>query len=364
MANKKDYYEVLGVSKNANEDELKKAYKKLAKQYHPDLNKHEDHAEEKFKEISEAYGILSDQGKRQKYDQFGHDGLNMNGGGGGFGDFGFGDIFDSFFGGGFSQTRRNGPRKGPDIREYAKISFEEAAFGVKRKIKVNRYEDCDTCTGSGAKPGTKKETCKHCNGSGQVKVQQNTLFGSFVNVKACDVCRGEGSIITEKCPTCNGSGKQRKQRTIEVNIPAGIDNGQSISIRGEGGVGENDGPNGNLIVTIAVLKHKIFNRNGYEVFNIQNISYAQATLGDTIKIPTLDGEIEYDISPGTQNGDKFRLRGKGIPSLRTSHRGDQIVEISVHVPKKLSKEQKELLYKYAETFGEKPTGKKKGLFNI
>lgn len=363
MANKRDYYEVLGINKSSSDDEIKKAYRKLAKQFHPDVNSENKDAEEKFKEINEAYEVLSNSQKKAKYDQFGHDGLNMNGGSGqgGFG-FDVNDIFSSFFGGGSTQQRRNGPRKGPDIREYATISFEEAAFGVTKKIKVNRYEDCDACTGSGAKPGTKKETCKHCHGTGQVKVQQNTLFGSFVNVKTCDACHGEGTIITEKCDMCHGTGKERKQRTIEVKIPAGIDNGQSLSVREEGGVGEKGGPNGNLIVTISVAKHKTFTREDTTVFSKVFISYPQAALGDEVSIETLDGEIKYDIDNGTQNGAKIHLKGKGIPSLRNGHRGEHIIEVVVDVPKKLSKEQKKILTEFAKTFGDTPVGKKKGLF--
>ncbi|MBN2851361.1 MAG: molecular chaperone DnaJ [Clostridia bacterium] len=364
MAAKKDYYEVLGINKNASDEEIKKAYRKLAKQHHPDLNKDEK-AEDNFKQVSEAYEVLSDAKKRAQYDRFGHEGLNQNGGSGfgqgGFG-FDFGDIFDSFFGGGFSQTRRNGPSKGADIREHTRITFEEAAFGVTKKIKINRYEDCDTCTGTGAKPGTKKEACQHCHGTGQVKVQQSTLFGSFVNVKTCDVCQGEGTIIVEKCTDCNGTGKIRKQRTIEVKIPAGIDDGQSISIRNEGGVGDKGGPNGNLIVTISVEKHKFLQRSGYDVYCRIPISFVQASLGDTIEVETLDGMIKHDIPSGTQNQTTFKLKGRGITSLRTGHRGDQIIEVVVEVPTKLNKEQKELLTKFAATFGETTSGKKKGIF--
>ena len=362
MANKRDYYEILGVSKSTKGDELKKAYRKLAKQYHPDINHDNKDAEAKFKELSEAYEVLSDEKKRAQYDQYGHEGLNMNGGqSSGFG-FDVSDIFESFFGGGFSQSRRNGPRKGPDIREHVRIKFDQAAFGITEKIKVNRYEECDTCLGSGAKPGTKKEACKHCHGSGQVKVQQNTLFGSFVNVKTCDVCHGEGSIIIERCSVCNGNGKVRNQKTIEVKIPAGIADGQSLSIRNEGGVGEKGGPNGNLIVTVSVTKDKFFTRVGNDVHCKIPIAFVQAALGDTIIVKTLDGDIKYDINPGTQNAMKFRLRGKGIPSLRSGHRGDQIIEVYVEVPTKLSKEQKELLGKLALTFGKTTTGKRKGLF--
>jgi len=364
VANKRDYYEVLGISKNSSDDEIKKAYRKLAKKYHPDVNNENHDAEERFKEINESYETLSNPQKKAQYDQFGHDGLNMNGGGFNQGGFGFdmGDIFSSFFGGGSSQSRRNGPRKGPDIREYVKITFEEAAFGVTKKIKVTRYEHCDTCSGTGAKPGTKKTGCKHCHGTGQVRVQQNTLFGSFVNVRTCDVCNGEGTIIVEKCPSCHGSGKERKQRTIEVKIPAGIDNGQSLSIRGEGGVGEKEGPNGNLIVTVSINQHNTFKREGINVYSKVSISYPQAALGDTIMIDTLDGDVNYDISSGTQNGAKIRLRGKGIPSLRNGNRGDHIIEIFVEVPTKLTKEQKNILNSFAKTFGHVPIGKKKGIF--
>lgn len=361
MADKRDYYEILGVERGASDAELKKAYRQKAKKYHPDINQDNHEAEAKFKEANEAYEILSDAKKKAQYDQFGHEGVNQNGQGG-FGGFDMGDIFGSFFGGGFSQGRsKNSPRKGSDIREYTRLTFEESAFGVTKSIHIYRHEDCDTCSGSGAKPGTKPEACKTCHGTGEVRVQQNTLFGQFVNVQTCSACHGEGTIIKEKCFECHGRGKVKKKRTIEVKIPGGIADGQSLSIREEGEPGTNHGPNGNLIVTVKVDKHKEFERVKDNVISLYHISFVQAALGDKVMINTLDGEVEHKIEDGTQNKDKITLRDKGFPSLRTGRRGNHIVEIVVDVPKKLNKEQKEALKKFNETMGGKHN-KKKGIF--
>ncbi|MDX1359200.1 MAG: molecular chaperone DnaJ [Clostridia bacterium] len=361
MADKRDYYEVLGVSKDASDEDIKKAYRKLAKQFHPDVNKDDPKAEQKFKEASEAYEILSDSNKRARYDQFGHEAPGM-GGGGGFGGFGgFGgveDIFESFFGGfGSSSSRRTGPRKGADIREHITIEFEEAAFGVKKSVNVLRHEHCSDCEGTGAKPGTEPEECGKCHGTGRVRVRQNTLFGQFVNEQTCDTCRGSGKIIKEHCTNCRGTGLVRKTRKIDINVPAGIDNGHTISLRGEGEPGQRGGPPGDLLVTVRVKSHKEFIRNGTNILLKITVSFTQAALGADIEIPTIDGKVKYKIHDGTQSGDKFRLRGKGIPSLRTGHRGDQIVEVFVEVPRKLNRKQKAALKEYAEVMGE---GKKSG----
>lgn len=354
MAEKRDYYEVLGVKRDAGEDEIKKSYRRLAKQFHPDVNQDDPRAEHKFKEISEAYEVLSDSNKRARYDQYGHN--DPGAGGSGFGGFGFGgveDIFESFFGGfGGSSSRRTGPRKGADIREHVVIEFEEAAFGVKKSINVLRHEHCPKCEGTGAKAGTEPEQCSKCHGSGRVRVKQNTLFGQFVNEQTCDACSGTGKIIKEHCENCKGTGTVRKTRKIDLNIPAGIDNGHTISLRGEGEPGTKGGPNGDLLVTVKVKSHKEFIRNGTNLHLHISISFTQAALGAEIEIPTIDGKVKYKIHEGTQSGDKFRMRNKGMPSLRTGARGDLIIEVFVEVPKKLSRKQKAALKNYAVLMGE------------
>ncbi len=357
MAEKRDYYEVLGVSKGASDDDIKKAYRAAAKKCHPDLNPgKEKEAEEKFKEVNEAYDVLKDAEKRQRYDQFGHAGVDPSYGGGGgaysggFGGFDMGDIFDSFFGGGFGSrghsANKNGPKKGKDIQQDLSITFEEAAFGVKKEVIIYRMETCKTCNGSKAKAGTKPATCGSCGGSGQVRSVQRTPFGNFQSTTTCQQCRGAGEVISEPCTDCKGTGQIRHQRKIEVNIPAGIDNGQTISIRGEGSSGIKGGPHGDLYITINIKKHEVFTRQGFDVVLDMPISFVSAALGDTVRVPTLDGEVEYKIPEGTQTGTVFKFKGKGIPHLQARGRGDQYVKVNVEVPKGLNEKQKELLREF------------------
>lgn len=371
MADKRDYYEVLGVSKSATEDEIKKAFRKQSKKYHPDLNPGDKEAEEKFKEVNEAYQVLSDADKKARYDRFGHAGVDPNygagGAGGGFNgagfDFGdiFGDIFGGFGGFGGGGSRRNGPRRGADVRQVVDVTFEEAAFGCTKKINITKQEKCDTCGGTGAKPGTSAQTCSHCHGTGQIQTQQRTILGYMTNVTTCPHCKGEGKIIKEPCRDCRGTGKMRKSKTIEVNIPAGIDNGQTMQLSGQGEAGDRGGPSGDLLVTVRVRPHEIFKREGNDVYISMPISFAQAALGATLTVPTLDGAVEYEIPEGTQTGTRFRLRGKGIPYIRSKNRGDQYVTVNVEVPKNLTQRQKEILmefdedknYKLKKSFSEK-----------
>lgn len=367
---KRDYYEVLGVDKGADEQVIKKAYRKMAMKYHPDRNPDDKEAEEKFKEANEAYEVLSDQNKRSRYDQFGHAGVDGNsqggfGGASGFGGFDdiFGDIFD-MFGGGFSSGRRKaGPQKGDDLKYELGITFEEAAFGVKKEINITRHENCLHCNGTGAKPGTKKKTCSKCKGTGEVRYATRTPLGQFVNVKACDACNGEGSIIEEPCPKCKGIGKERKNKKIQIQIPAGVDTGSVIPLRGEGEPGAKGGPSGDLYVVIRVKPHEIFKRDGNDVICEVPITFVQAALGDELVIPTLDGRIKYNISEGTQSGTIFRMKGKGIPNLRGYGRGDHYVKVVVEIPKKLNEKQKELLKKFADVMGEDVHEKRKTFFD-
>ncbi len=370
MADKRDYYEVLGVNKNATDDEIKRAYRKLAKKYHPDVNPGDKDAEVKFKEVGEAYEILSDAEKKSRYDQFGFAGVDPNfgagQGGGGFGGFGgmgfddLGDIFGSMFGGfGSSQRRRNGPRKGSDIEESVLLSFEEAAFGVKKQLKIYVVEDCEACNGSGAKSASDKQTCPHCNGSGQIKSVQNTMFGQMINTQVCPHCRGEGSIIKNPCPKCNGKGKVKRAKNIEVDIPAGINAGETVSYRGLGNAGTKGGPKGDLLVTVSIKRHPIFTRTNYDVNLEVPITFVQATLGADIEIPVLDpdkkyelGKITYTVPEGTQPGTVVRMKGKGIPHVRSGVRGDMLVKLTVEVPKNLSSEQKEIISRFADASGE------------
>ena len=372
MADKRDYYEVLGLSKSATDDEIKKSYRKLAKQYHPDLHPGDKECEEKFKEASEAYEILSDPDKKAKYDQFGHAAFDPNAGygggfGGGFGGFDdLGDILGNIFGGGFggfggSQSRRNGPMKGDNVRVSMNISFEDAAFGCAKDVTIPRIEDCDACHGTGCAEGSTPEVCPDCHGSGSVRVQQRTPFGVMATSAPCQKCSGTGKIIHQPCPKCSGKGKVRRQRTLSVNVPAGIDDGQTISLRGQGHAGLNGGPAGDLLITIGVKAHALFEREGSSVLFEMPISFVQATLGAEVEVPTLDGKVKYTIPEGTQTGTTFRLRGKGIPHLNGAGRGDQYVTVYIVTPKNLSREQKELLRKFGEATGE-ADGVKGGIF--
>lgn len=356
MADKRDYYEVLGINKGASDDEIKKAFRSMSKKYHPDLNPGNKQAEEKFKEVNEAYQVLSDPDKKAKYDQFGHAGVDPNfGAGGGFNGagFDFGDIFGDIFGGGFGgfgggRQRRNGPRRGADIRQVLDISFEEAAFGCDKTINIQTQEKCGTCGGSGAKPGSTIETCQHCHGTGQIRTQQRTVLGFMTNVTTCPNCNGEGKIIKEPCSDCRGTGRVRKSKTLEVHIPAGIDDGQTIQLSGKGEAGQKGGGNGDLLLTVRVRAHTIFERDGNNVYIDMPITFVQAALGATVKVPTLDGLVELNIPEGTQTGSRFRMKGKGIPFLRSKSRGDQYVTVNVEVPRNLSSKQKELLRSFDE----------------
>ncbi|MGB4148476.1 MAG: molecular chaperone DnaJ [Tepidanaerobacteraceae bacterium] len=371
---KRDYYEVLGVSREATEDEIKKAYRKLARKYHPDVNKEDKDAAEKFKEINEAYEVLKDPEKRARYDQFGHAGVGQGGfdagdfggfgGFGGFGDFGsdiFDDIFD-IFGGSFGRSRRRGPTRGADIRYDLEITLEEAAFGAEKEIEIFRMESCKNCNGTGAKPGTMPKTCPSCGGSGQVRRVQNLGPMQFTNVTTCTNCGGRGTIIEEPCPKCHGRGQSKVGRKIKIKVPAGVDTGSQLRMSGEGEPGELGGPPGDLYVVIRVKPHKLFVRQGDDLIYQAPISFVQATLGDEIDVPTLEEKVKLKIPEGTQPGTRFRLRSKGIPHLRGYGRGDLIVQVEVVIPKKLNDKQKELLVKFAKISGEdiKPTSK--GLF--
>lgn len=359
---KRDYYEVLGLSKGASKDEIKKAYRKLSKQYHPDINKEPD-AADKFKEIAEAYEVLSDDQKRAHYDQFGHTDPNQGFGGfGGGSDFGggfggFEDIFNTFFGGGGSRRRDpNAPRQGADLQYTMTISFEEAAFGKETDIEIPREETCETCSGTGAKPGTKPETCKHCQGSGQVSVEQNTPFGRIVNRRTCHYCNGTGKEIKNKCSTCGGAGKVKKRKKIHVKIPAGIDDGQQMRLSGQGEGGINGGPAGDLYVVFHVRDHEFFERDGDDIYCEMPITFVQATLGAEIEVPTLHGKVKLKVPSGTQTGTKFRLKGKGVPNVRGYGTGDQHILVRVITPTKLSDKQKQLLREFDEASGNAPLG--------
>ncbi len=374
MADKRDYYEVLGVDKNADDATLKKAYRKLAKKYHPDMNPGDKEAEAKFKEATEAYSVLSDADKRRQYDQFGHAAFENGGGGagGGFGgfDFGgdmgdiFGDIFGDLFGGGGGRRRaNNGPMKGANLRAAVNIMFQEAITGCDKELEINLKDPCKKCNGTGAKPGTSPETCKKCNGSGQVVMTQQSMFGMVRNVTVCPDCQGTGKIIREKCPDCRGTGFTSSRKKIQVSIPAGIDDGQSIRIRDKGEPGTNGGPRGDLLVEVRVARHPVFAREDMNIFSSANISFAQAALGGKIRIPTVDGDVEYEVKPGTQPNTRIRLKGKGVPSLRNKNiRGDHYVTLTLQVPTNLSNESKEALRKFDETLGGNGTAPKKKSF--
>jgi molecular chaperone DnaJ len=356
VMSKRDYYEVLGVSKNATKDEIKKAYRKLSKQYHPDINKAPD-AAEKFKEIKEAYEVLSDDQKRAHYDQFGHTDPNQGFGGFGGADFDFGgfggfeDIFSSFFGGG-RRRDPNAPRAGADLQYTMTLTFEEAAFGKETDIEIPREETCDTCHGSGAKPGTKKETCSHCRGTGQLSIEQATPFGRIVNRRTCHYCGGTGQFIKEKCTTCGGSGRVKKRKKIHIKIPAGIDDGQQLRVAGQGEAGINGGPPGDLYIVFRVEPHEFFERDGDDIYCEIPLTFAQAALGDEIEVPTLHGKVKLKIPAGTQTGTKFRLKGKGVPNVRGYGQGDQHIIVRVVTPTKLTEKQKQLLREFDQLGGQ------------
>lgn len=358
---KRDYYEVLGISKTADDAEIKKAYRVLAKKYHPDMNPGDAEAEKKFKEASEAYAVLSDPEKRRQYDQFGHAAFE-GGGAGGFGgfdfnsaDFGdiFGDIFGDFFGGGRRRGANNGPMKGANIRTSVRITFEEAVFGVSKEIELTLKDECATCHGTGAKPGTSPETCTKCGGKGQVVFTQQSFFGTVRNVQSCPECNGTGKVIKEKCADCHGTGYIANRKKIQVSIPAGIDNGQSVRIRDKGEPGTNGGPRGDLLVEVIVARHPIFQRQDYNIFSTVPISFAVAALGGDVVVDTVDGKVIYEVKPGTQTDTKVRLKGKGVPSLRNKEvRGDHYVTLVVETPEKLSGEAKELLKQFDALTGD------------
>ena len=371
MADKRDFYEVLGITKGASDDEIKKAYRREAKKYHPDLHPGDKEAEAKFKEVNEAYEVLSNSEKKSRYDQFGHAGVDPNfgaGGGGGFGGFDdFGDIFSNIFGGGFGGfgggQRRNGPVRGADIRQTIDITFEEAAFGCKKNITVTRAENCSTCNGTGAKPGTSPTTCKRCNGQGQVRTQTRTPLGYMTNIGTCPDCNGTGKVVTDPCKDCRGTGRVRKQKTIEINIPQGINHGQTMQVSGQGEPGQRGGPTGDLLVTIRIKPHPIYKREDYDVYIEIPITFVQAALGATIRVPTLDGVVEYDIPEGTQTGTIFKLRNKGVPYIRGKNRGDQYVTVEIEVPKNMSSKQKEILREFDASSSDKDYKKQRTWFD-
>lgn len=377
---KRDYYEVLGLQKGASDAEIKKAYRQLAKKYHPDLNSDNPEAESKFKEVNEANDVLSNPDKRSKYDQFGHAGVDPSygGGAGGYGGFGgfsggfsggdgidLGDIFDSIFGGGGmrSTANPNAPRRGSDIGVTLDISFMEACKGLTHDIEVNRVENCTKCSGSGAKTGTSPKTCPECNGAGKVRFQQRTILGAMQSTRPCTKCSGKGKIIESPCEECSGTGKQQKKKKISVNIPAGIDNGQTLAVRGEGNSGTNGGPSGDLNVRITVRPDPIFERRDFDIWCEIPITYTQATLGAELTVPTIDGNVKYTIGEGTQPGTVFRLKGKGVKHLQRDGRGDQMVKVNIEVPKNLNKKQKEALQAFESTLEENNYAKRKSFFD-
>ena len=375
MAEKRDYYEVLGVPKDADDASIKKAYRQLAKKYHPDINPGDKEAEAKFKEASEAYAVLSDADKRRQYDQFGHAAFDGSGGGTGGFDFGnmgdifgsdiFGDIFGDLFGGSSSRRRNNnGPMRGSDVRTNVRITFAESVTGTSKKLDIVLKETCNTCHGTGAKPGTSPENCSKCGGKGQVVYTQQSLFGMVRNVQPCPDCKGTGKIVKEKCPDCYGSGYVSVKKTIEVTIPAGIDDGQCVRIQGKGEPGINGGPRGDLLVAVMISPDPEFRRDGYNIMSNVRISYPTAVLGGEIKVRTVDGEVIYEVKPGTASGTNVRLKGKGMPTVRNKEvRGDHYITLIVDIPSKLTAEQKEALVNYEKLLtGEDVPHKKKGFF--
>lgn len=367
---KRDYYEVLGVSQEASQEEVKRAYRKLARQYHPDVNKEDPEAADKFKEVAEAYEILSDPDKRSRYDQYGHaDPTGQAGGAGGFGGFdggfgdfgGFGDIFDMFFGGGGAQRR--GPQRGPDLEYELAVEFDEAAFGTEKEIEIPRTETCPTCNGHGAKPGTKVEKCSVCKGTGEQQTVVNTPFGRMVNRKVCSACRGRGEIISQPCPDCHGVGRKRVRREVSVRVPAGVDTGTRLRISGAGEASPNGGQPGDLHIVIRVRPHEIFEREGTNVYVDYPLSFVQAALGDEVEVPTLDGPVTLRIPEGTQTGTSFRLRGKGVIRLGSiQQRGDQHVRVHVTTPTSLTDHQKELFRELGEELGQHAAEQQKTIF--
>ena len=373
MADKRDYYEVLGISKDADDSTIKKAYRQLAKKYHPDTNPGDKEAEAKFKEASEAYAVLSDSDKRRQYDQFGHAAFENGGGGAGaggfdfdFGDMGdiFGDIFGGMFGGGGSRRNSNGPRRGADVRASVRITFAEAVTGTSKKLEITLKDPCNTCNGTGAKAGTHPETCSKCGGKGQVVYTQQSILGMVRNVQPCPDCNGTGKVVKEKCPDCYGTGYISSRKTIEVIIPAGIDNGQCVRIQGKGEPGTNGGARGDLLVAVMISADPLFERDGYNIFSDVRISYTTAVLGGEVKVKTVDGEVIYEVKPGTDSGTRVRLKGKGMPTIRNkSVRGDHYITLIVDIPKKLSQDQKDALLEYEKLLtGEEKHPKKKGFF--
>lgn len=372
-ANKRDYYEVLGVEKNATPEQIKKAYRKLAKKYHPDMNPGDDEAANKFKEVNEAYEVLSDEDKKAKYDQFGFDGLDPNFGaggfGGGFGGFDFGDILSSVFGGGGfggfgggGGHDRNAPMQGPNLREVLRLTFEEAAFGCEKDIPIERIEACKECQGKGTTDPNGVQTCQRCHGTGVIQTQQRTPFGVMQTQQECPECGGDGHIIKNPCKVCSGRGLVRRRTTVHVKVPAGINNGQAINMHGQGHVGRNGGPNGDLIISIAVSPHPMFTRDGFDVHYTHPVSFVDATLGGELEIPTIDGKVKYTLPAGTQGDTTFRLKGKGIPRLNKSGRGDQYVTVSIQVPTNLSAEAKSALRAFDSAMKHKEAHKK-GFFD-
>lgn len=367
MADKQDYYETLGIGKGASQDEIKKAYRQMAKKYHPDMNPGDSEAEKKFKEVNEAYAVLSDEEKKAKYDQFGHaafeqGGAGSYGGAGGFGDFGFdmGDIFSSIFGGGQRTNRANAPQDGDDILVRVSISFEEAVFGCKKEVSFNRIQTCESCHGQG---GTNVEKCTECNGTGNIRVQQRTMFGVMQTTRACPTCNGKGKIIRTPCQNCRGKGLVKVSKKLDVSIPAGIDDGQRIALRAQGHAGKNGGPSGDLIIEITVRPHAFFEREGLDLHCEVPITFAEAALGAKIKIPTLEGAIEYDIPEGTQTGTVFTLKNKGITAVNSSKRGHIYAKVVIETPKNLSEDQKKKIRAFGESLGEKNLAKKTSFFS-
>ena len=360
MADKRDYYEVLGVSKTASDDEIKKAFRTLAKKYHPDMHPGDKECEEKFKEAQEAYAVLSDAEKRKQYDQFGHAAFDGTGGGAGGFDFSgmdmgdiFGDLFGDFFGGGSRRRTNDGPMKGPNLRTSVRITFEEAIFGCEKEIEMVLKDECHTCHGTGAKPGTTPETCPKCGGKGKVVFTQQSFFGTVQNVQTCPDCGGSGKIIKDKCPDCRGTGYIASKKKIQVSIPAGIDNGQSVRIREKGEPGINGGPRGDLLVEVVVSRHPTLQRQDMNIYSTAQISFAQAALGGEIRIHTVDGDVLYEVKPGTQTNTRIRLKGKGVPSLRNkSVRGDHYVDLVVQTPTGLSADAKEALRQFDALTGD------------